>query len=81
MAPHHEQLALFATTLNDERRVTPLLLTILTIFVVPWLTLVFCIIAPFFLNKSNEMAIGSLAPGPGGYVLGLGIGLKVSRGT
>jgi hypothetical protein len=30
---------------------TSLLLTILSIFVLPWLTFAFCIIAPFFLNN------------------------------
>jgi hypothetical protein len=57
MTPHHEQLALCTIVLNGERRVTPLLLTILIIFVLPSLTFVFRIIAPFFLGRSNEMAM------------------------
>ncbi|SAM05185.1 hypothetical protein [Absidia glauca] len=56
----------------------PLLLTILSIFVLLWLTFAFCINAPFLPSRSNGMAtdIGSLAPGLDGLVLRLGIGLK-----
>jgi hypothetical protein len=59
------------------------LLTILSIFVLSWLTLAFCITASFFLSRSNGMAtdIGSLAPGMDGHAVRLGIGCKGIRKT
>jgi hypothetical protein len=51
-----ERLTLYTTVLIDERRVTHLLLTTLSIFVLTWLTFAFCIIAPF-LKRSNRMAL------------------------
>jgi hypothetical protein len=55
-----------------------LLLTILSIFVYPWVTFAFCVIPPLFLSRSNEMAtnIGFLAPGHNGHALEIEIGLK-----
>jgi hypothetical protein len=66
---------------NDiERRTqgSPLLLTILSMFVLPWLTFAFCFIAPLFLGRSNGMTtdIGSLAAGLDPHVAILGIGRK-----
>jgi hypothetical protein len=58
-----------------------LLLTILAIFVLPWLTFAFCLIAPFFLEWSNGMTtdIGSLAAGMDGHEFWLEIGRKGLR--
>jgi hypothetical protein len=61
-----------------ERRAqgNSLLLSALSIFVLPWLTFTFCIIAPSFLSRSNGLAtdIGSLEPGLDAHVPRLGIG-------
>jgi hypothetical protein len=58
---------------NLERRTqgSSLLITILCIFVLPWLTFACCILAPFFSSRSNGLAanIGSLAPGLNGHAL------------
>jgi hypothetical protein len=58
-------------------------LTVLSIFVLPWLTFTFCTIVAFFLKRSNGMAmdIGSLALGHNGHLIRLGIGLKGLRKT
>jgi hypothetical protein len=58
-----------------------LLLTVLSIFVLPWLTFAFCFIEPFFLKSSNEMAmdIGSLAPVLDEHELRLGVKTKRLR--
>jgi hypothetical protein len=69
---------------NDHKQRTQgksLLLTSLSIFALPWPTLTFCIIAPFFLRWLNGMAveIGSPAAGLELYVVRLGIGRKEWR--
>jgi hypothetical protein len=53
----------------------------LSIFGLPWLTVASCIIALFFLSRSNGMAtdIGSLALGLDEHVVRLGIERKVLR--
>jgi hypothetical protein len=60
-----------------------LLLTILSIFAVPWITLAFCILAPFFHSISNGMVadIGSLTSWLDGHVIRFGIGHKGLRKT
>jgi hypothetical protein len=56
----------------------PHLPTILSIFVLPWLTFAFCMNGPLFLSRSNGMTadIGSMAPGMDEDGPGLGIGTK-----
>jgi hypothetical protein len=69
---------------KDPKRRTqgdPLLLTILSIFALPWLTFVFQISASFFfLGRSNGKAtdISFLAPGLDGHTLRLGIGENIA---
>jgi hypothetical protein len=55
-----------------------LLLTLLSIFVLPWPTFAFCIIAPLFFSRSIGVAtdVGSLTAGLDGHVVRLWIGRK-----
>jgi hypothetical protein len=64
--------------LERRTQVNHLLLTVLSIFVLFWLTFASCSIAPFNLSKSIRMAadIGSQAPGMDWHELRLGIGTK-----
>jgi hypothetical protein len=73
LAPHYERPVRYTTTLKDKRKVTLSFFSVLSIFVLPWLTFAICIIASF-LQKSNgtSTVIGSLAPGWNGHGLGLG---------
>jgi hypothetical protein len=74
LTPHYERLALY-DDLNWRMQGNSLLLTILSIFVLPWLKFTFCVIAPFFLGRLNGMAmdISSLASGLGGHALKIGL--------
>jgi hypothetical protein len=67
--------------LNRRTQGNTLLLICLSIFVFPWPTFTFCMIAPFFLRWTDEMLadIGSLARGLDGLVAILGNGRKKQK--